>query len=215
MISTVIFDLGNVLLHFNNQLIVERLRPFVDDLDAVRAAPAWKELVSSFERGQVDSIAFIEESVRMMHTDSIDHDRFMSIWNDIFWINEPLAALLPELSGKVRLVLLSNTNPLHIDFLQKRFPVLFDSVSLKIFSHEARMAKPDVGIYREVLKRANVAPEDCLFFDDIEQHVRMAASIGINAYQYVSVQGVRDILAAYEILEAALPSIPQRPETVT
>jgi FMN phosphatase YigB (HAD superfamily) len=201
MITTILFDLGNVLLHFNHRLIEERLRPFAAKEDPERGARRCKELAADFERGQIDSDGFINTCISMMQAAGpIDRQVFMDMWNDIFWINEPLAALLPELGRRVRLVLLSNTNPLHIAFVRARFPGLLEIFPLHVLSYETRLMKPDTRIYEEALQRAEARPAECLFFDDIRTHVTAAASIGIHAYQYVSVEGVRDILAVFEVL---------------
>jgi FMN phosphatase YigB (HAD superfamily) len=209
MITTIMFDLGNVLLHFNHRLIEERLRPFASHENADSGVNRIKELAAAFERGHIDSDAFINESLTVMQAvESMDRDTFMSMWNEIFWINEPLAAMLPALASRARLVLLSNTNPLHIEFVRKTFPQMFAPFSVEMFSYELHAMKPETRMYEMALSSAGAEPEECLFFDDIHQHVASAASLGIHAYQYVSVQGVRDILSVYELLPDPAPIQP-------
>lgn len=208
MITTVLFDLGNVLLHFNHRLIGDRLRAFAAGRDSHAATERCKELAESFERGQIGSDAFINECLTVMHSfGAIDRDTFTAMWNDIFWINEPLAELLPGIARRARLVLLSNTNPLHITFVRSRFPRLFEPFAIEILSCETGAMKPETHIFELALARANVQPEECLYFDDIRLHVESAARLGINAYQYVSVQGVREILAVYDLLPTSSPTI--------
>ena len=205
MITTVMFDLGNVLLHFNHRLIGERLRAFAAGQDSRAATERCKELAESFERGRIGSDAFINECLTMMHAfGAMDRDAFTTMWNDIFWINEPLADMLPGIARRARLVLLSNTNPLHIAFVRSRFPALFAPFAIEILSYETGAMKPEAHIYNEALARAKALPEECLYFDDIRLNVESAASLGINAYQYVSVRGVREILSVFDLLPDAV-----------
>jgi glucose-1-phosphatase len=204
MITAILFDLGNVLLNFNHELIAERFRPFSAAGQEERGSVRIRELAAGLERGDIDADAFIDECLAMMQAAGpMDRSAFLSMWNDIFWINEPLAALLPGLARRARLGLLSNTNPIHMDFLRARFPSLFAPFSVELLSYELRAVKPETRVYEEALRRVDAPADECLFFDDIRDHVVSAASLGIHAYQYVSVQGVRDILAAYDLLPDA------------
>jgi glucose-1-phosphatase len=194
MIRAVLLDLGNVLLHFDHHLLREQiaaLRPGGDDRETA-------DLVQRFERGLLDGDTFIDTMLdRAAPGARPDREAFITQWCDIFWKNEELTALLPELAKAARLVMVSNTNALHVDFAQRRFPEVFAPFHARIYSHEQHARKPEPAMFRAAAEAAGVPPEQCLFFDDISEYVEAAACIGMHAYQYVSVSGVRDILAAY------------------
>jgi putative hydrolase of the HAD superfamily len=52
------------------------------------------------------------------------------------------------------------------------------------FSNEIGLKKPDAEIFHFVLGREKQRPENCLFVDDREENIRVAAELGINALLY-------------------------------
>lgn len=51
-----------------------------------------------------------------------------------------------------------------------------------IISAEVRHSKPDIKIYRILLDKYNLLPEECFYIDDIEINVRAAMSAGIKGF---------------------------------
>ena len=83
--------------------------------------------------------------------------------------------------------LLSNTNALHIEYVQKymgrerfkRFHKLFDGFYL---SHEIGMRKPEQVIFEFVLDRNQLKAEETLFIDDTLEHIKSASQMGIRTW---------------------------------
>jgi putative hydrolase of the HAD superfamily len=111
--------------------------------------------------------------------------------------NEPMIALLAELRDRgYRLGLLTNNvrewEPrwramLPVDEL---FEVVVDSAFVGI-------RKPDRAIYRMTCERLGVAPEQCLFVDDVEPNCVAAEDIGMSAVWFrATPQAIEDIRAA-------------------
>jgi putative hydrolase of the HAD superfamily len=199
MIRAVVSDLGNVLLHFDHRIIVARL---MHDFPNVR----WDEeqeklfwaLVSSFELGAVDESGFLAEAgVLLGEGSALDAAHFRRLWSDIFWLNDAYLSMLQALRTEVSLVLLSNTNPMHIAWAQERFPEVFDVFSHAVYSYEMGTAKPDPRMFEEALRRAEVAPAEALYFDDIAAYADAATAVGMKGHQYVSVPGARDVLTMH------------------
>ena len=93
--------------------------------------------------------------------------------------------LLKNLSKQYRLFLLSNTNSIHIDrinkFLYKDYNLkslepLFDKVYL---SHQIGMRKPNSETFEWVLKDAEILAQETLFIEDSIQHIESASKVGI------------------------------------
>lgn len=199
MIRAIIFDLGNVLLHFDHRLIARRL-------EQGARRPEGKEhgdfirLTEEFETGAVSPEEFHAAVVRAWElSGAVDLPTFSRLWSDIFWKNEELVPLLPDLARRHRLVLLSNTNVLHIEYARARFPEVFVPFHSCVLSHEAGMRKPDPRIFAEALARTGAAPDETLYFDDIKSYVDAASRLGIRAHQFVSTSGLTDTLRAYDI----------------
>jgi putative hydrolase of the HAD superfamily len=62
------------------------------------------------------------------------------------------------------------------DYPRDLFPVLFDAV---VISAEVGMRKPEERIFRHTAARIGLAPEECVFIDDIEANVAAAEAIGM------------------------------------
>lgn len=87
--------------------------------------------------------------------------------------------------GKYRLLLLSNTNDLHIDYVKKQVPFFdefqkcFDAFYL---SQELAMRKPDPEIFEFILKTHQLKPQEVLFIDDTQENTEAAESLGIHVW---------------------------------
>ena len=93
--------------------------------------------------------------------------------------------LIQDLSKQYRLFLLSNTNAIHInrinkllyeDYNLKSLDPLFDKVYL---SHQIGMRKPNSETFEWVLKDAGILAQETLFIEDSIQHIESANIVGI------------------------------------
>ena len=93
---------------------------------------------------------------------------------------------LAELKRDFRLVLLSNTNPIH---WRKAVDDYFTQGGLNVnyyfektyLSYEMRMLKPDEEIYRKVLDSSGMDAGDTLFIDDSKTNCAAAERLGITS----------------------------------
>ena len=201
MIRALISDLGNVLLHFDHRIIAQRLAEHFPHAtwNDEKEQHFWT-LVKDFERGVAETDVFLREAGRLLGASGdLDEAHFHLLWGDIFWLNEEYLALIRDVKPSLRLVMLSNTNPMHIEFARERFPEVFELFDSEVFSYEIGTVKPDPGIFLEALHRAGTPAEQALYFDDIAAYVDAASAIGLHAYQYVSLQAVRDVLNMYNV----------------
>jgi FMN phosphatase YigB (HAD superfamily) len=194
-IAAVIVDLGNVLAFHDNALLYRRLAERAGTTpEAVARALAAPALWRPLNCGPLD-----EAGVRQAVCDALgldlDGEAFTALWCCHFTINDAVLPLIEGLVGRVRLVLLSNTNAVHTAYLRPRLPVLerFDHL---LFSHEVGLAKPDPAFFREALTRAGVGPEQAAFFDDVPDFVAAARALGIHGRVFRDVATFRDDLRA-------------------
>jgi putative hydrolase of the HAD superfamily len=88
-------------------------------------------------------------------------------------------------SGSYQLILLSNTNELHIQFIKEHFSFYeeFKSCFHQFYlSHEIHMRKPDRSIFDFVLRENSLNAEECLFIDDTKENTDVAAAMGIKTW---------------------------------
>ena len=184
--SVIVFDLGNVLIPFDYNILINKL-------DAVKKGSgkhffntyfANYEFHRDFERGKINEEKFIERMLEILDH-SIDEETFRNYFSSIFKQNKEVAALLPALKKKYKLILLSNTNSIHEKYGWEQYEFLkyFDDL---ILSHKIGAVKPEEKIYRAVEKSSGSPAEEHIFIDDIEEYVNAAKSFGWDGIQFKS-----------------------------
>ncbi len=191
LIEVILFDLGNVILPFNHYQIAEKLSRFSHKEEFQDPQKVFTYLfsfdngaVNGYEIGRVSSLEFFQSLKESLHL-TISFEDFIPIWNDIFWENFEVSEIIRSLKGKKRLGLLSNTNPLHFDYILSKFPVLrvFDRW---ILSHDVGFKKPAIEIFQKAIEWASVEPKRILFIDDMKKHVEVAVSLGMQGIHFNS-----------------------------
>jgi putative hydrolase of the HAD superfamily len=195
MIKAVVFDFGNVICQFDNDLFLRSMLPhtgkgFRELKEAIYAS----DLPRRYETGLVSSENFYREATRLGNL-SIPMEVFFRAFNDIFTPIPSTYALIRELKKRYRVGLLSNTNEWHYEHYFKSVEVfpLFDSVTL---SFDVKEMKPGAGIYRDALGKLGVQPEECVYIDDIEVYAEGARRLGMKGIRYVSHDSLVESLRA-------------------
>ena len=186
MIKTVIFDLGKVIIPFDFMRGYQGLEGICGlPVAEIRRRIASTDLVQRFETGLVEPKDFVAQLSGLLDL-HITYDQFCQVWSSIF-LPDPLIpeSLLEGLSRRYRLLLLSNTNAIHFEMLDRTYPLLRHFHD-KILSHRVRAMKPSPAIYREAIARAGCLPEEIFFTDDIAEYVAGAKREGIDAVQFES-----------------------------
>ncbi len=181
-VRTLIFDLGNVLIGVDIQAARAR---FAGSHGKIRDGSLIHDpaLLERFQKGWIDPVSFFREAFPFSRF-HLSYEACEELWNGIFFPIQPMLDLLPALSRHYVLVMLSNTNVVHTEYVRKTYPI-FDFFRVLIFSHEVGLLKPDPSIYRLALEKSGSAPEETLFIDDTEENVAGAAALGIRSFQFI------------------------------
>lgn len=203
-IEVILFDLGNVILPFNHYQIAEKLSRFTKNADFQNPEMIFSYLfnfengaINGYEVGKSSSREFFQLLKNHLRL-TLSYEAFKPIWNDIFWENVEVSEIIRSLKGKKRLGLLSNTNPLHFDYILSKFPVVevFDKWLL---SHEVGFKKPALEIFQSAIEWASVEPEKILFIDDMKTHIEVAISLGMRCIHFTSCQDLKDNLINFRL----------------
>jgi epoxide hydrolase-like predicted phosphatase len=196
VIKTILFDLGGVIVPFDFKLAYARLAPLcgcepADIPIRIRST----DLVTRFETGRMSPEEFVEELSIVLGL-KITFEEFRDLWTCIFLPHTLVAdALLENLASRYRLMLLSNTNPIHFDMVQANYPLLRHFHD-RVLSYEAGAVKPSSKIFQAAIQRAQCKPEECFFTDDILINIEAARKHGLDAVQFQSsAQLVEDLRA--------------------
>lgn len=182
MIKTIIFDFGDVFLDLDKQATRKELeRLNISDLpDEILE----KNLF--YEKGLITSEDLV--SAYCNSYPQISKEEFRDSWNAILLrFPEHRLNFLKNLSkeGKFKLILLSNTNDYHIQWVKQHisffeeFKACFDAFYL---SQEINLRKPDPSIYQFVLDTHKLVPEETLFIDDTPENTLAAEKLNIHTW---------------------------------
>ncbi|MBW7866784.1 MAG: HAD family phosphatase [Brumimicrobium sp.] len=188
-IKNIILDFGGVLLNIDYNKTIEAFKQLgIPHFEKMYAQLHQTDLFNQFEKGEISKEQFIEELKSFLPTNITD-DAIVHAWNAML-LNFPKERLdlLLHLKQNYNLVLLSNTNFIHIEQFNLNLYSEHGISSLKpffqtiYFSCEMGMKKPDIEIFLEVCLKEDFLPSETLFIDDSPQHIEGALRAGINAY---------------------------------
>ena len=185
MIKNIVFDFGDVFINLDKEATFKRLK----ELGVKEFTIELLELAKQYEMGMITTQEFV--NTFKSYFPSISETDFKNAWNSML-LDFPLYRLsfLKSLanSKKYRIFLLSNTNDLHISWIQKtwgrklfsEFKNCFEKFYL---SHEIHLRKPNKNIYEFVIESNKLTPEETFFVDDTEENTVVANKLGIKTWQ--------------------------------
>jgi putative hydrolase of the HAD superfamily len=203
-VKNLIFDLGDVIL----DLSVDHTLQSFSDLSGIpkqkvqeifHTAPGFNE----YERGAMSDAGF-RDYIRGVYQVKATDPEIDTCWNAMLR-GIPVAKLnlLLELKKKYAVYLLSNTNEIHLSYINAvMLPGVADENSLDLYFHKAyyshRMLKrkPDAEIFEQVLEENGLAAEQTLFLDDNVLNVEGARSVGIKTVHVTSPDLILDYFHA-------------------
>jgi len=181
MINAFIFDLGNVLYLFDLSSGMQFLKDNGASLSLLSILRL-KRLMDRYELGKLTSREFYEEVKRETGLDS-NFEAFRLAFSDIFRENPDSIPVARRLLRQYPVYILSNSNEMHIAFLNDRHSLLRE-VKGHVYSHEEGVAKPDTRIFQIALDRFHLNPESTLYIDDLKENTDAAASLGFATLHY-------------------------------
>ena len=102
-------------------------------------------------------------------------------------------ARLAVLKRKYPLILVSNTNEAHAEFIRAKYRI-FDYFDHHVLSYRVGSLKPDMKIFEHAILASGCPPETLFFTDDREENVRAAQQLGIHSHRFVSESKLIDAL---------------------
>jgi glucose-1-phosphatase len=187
--EAIILDMGGVLYDIDAQRSVEAYKKLgMENFDSFFSFKHQTEFFHGVDTGKVDRARFVAY-LRPHIPSPCEDEAILDAWRALL-IGMPHenAELLIRLREKYRLFLLSNTNELHMEIINRvvheQFgrPTLGDFFDKAYFSYQLGMRKPGVKIYQHVLKENQLDPQRTLFIDDNEDNIRGAQQAGIHVH---------------------------------
>lgn len=184
----VAFDMGNVLIDYRPERLVEGLAA------ASRLDPAafperelFADLKPRFERGEMTPRAFhVALAARLVARGgrAPDFAEFARAWCGSISPRPGVASLVERVRrAGAPFALWSNTDPLHFAWISPEMPYLARARAIHL-SFLAGATKPDPAFYEGALRGLGAAarPGDVIFVDDSPRNVDAARARGIDAF---------------------------------
>jgi 2-haloacid dehalogenase len=200
-VTSVIFDVGNVLYDWDPRARYERLFDDEQALDAFLRDVATREWHFQHDAGR----PFAETSAELIALHPHHEDKILA-WGPRFseQIPGPIAdmpAIVEELDANgVPLFAITNFSGEFFAPFRAREAALFDRFRDIVVSGDEKLIKPDAAIYHLALRRFGVAADETIFVDDNEANIAGARAVGIRAHHFRDAATLRAELSELGLL---------------
>lgn len=181
MIKNIVFDMGNVLLDFNPQVPLDMFCQTEEEKEVIRrelfGGPEWVQgdmgTIADADRYDLVKERVPEEMYPALKRCAYEWDVCM----------KPLSGAR-EFCEYVKekgygVYVLSNASDKFYEYFPNFKP--FDFFDGIVVSADIHMLKPDIAIYKYLLEKYDLTPEECLFLDDRADNVEGAKQAGMQA----------------------------------
>lgn len=190
--KNIIFDLGNVLVKLNPEGCIGAFKAIgMGELVDSNPQSEGMKLMSKLGVGMITTEEFCEAARKLTGADVTNEEIINAANKMLVEIpDEKKARLLQLKKAGYRLFLLSNTIDVHWDYcVEHLFPYqkygVEDYFEQCFLSQRMQLAKPNARIYEEVIRQANIHPDETLFIDDLKENCEAAEKLGIHTFQNV------------------------------
>lgn len=194
MITTVIFDIGNVLVDFDWEGFIHRMFPsreeLITELDAaVWGGGRWDRLDAGDDPEEVFTSIISHAPEREAELRKV----FANVGDTLKKRPATHTWLKDVKSRGYRVLYLSN----YSRYVMGKNPGVLDFLPLMdggIFSCDVKLIKPDRRIYEALAEKYSLNPSECVFIDDIERNVEAGRNFGFHVIQYVTFRQAQEDL---------------------
>ena len=201
MISTIIFDLGAVLIDWNPRYLYETLFDDEEEMESFLA-----NICTSDWNEEQDAGRPLQEGTDILVNQFPEHEAniraFYSRWEEM--LGDALAGtveIFSELkaSNGYKIYALTNWSAETFPIAVQRFDFLnwFDGV---VVSGTEKMRKPAPAFYQLLLDRYQAKANETLFIDDNYRNILAAEKLGIQSIHFTGAEDLREKLVELQIL---------------
>ena len=187
--ENIIFDLGGVIINLDMDHTFDKFSQlFGHDVRSqiIEDYPKYK-FFQQYEVGAIGDDEF-RNSLRKLAKSEVDDAQLDDAWNSMLGdLPGERIDWIEELVKEYNVVILSNTNSIHIN----RFNHIFgqsskynlpeDLFHKTYYSHEINDRKPNKSCFQYVLDDFGMIPGETIFYDDNLDNINTASDLGINA----------------------------------
>jgi epoxide hydrolase-like predicted phosphatase len=195
MIKAIIFDFGGVLSKKGSFKPLCKKYAKKHNVSYNGFYDVLRDIWFKTRTNKVDSKLFWKECADYLNIDPVKLKKDM-MKSDGY--NKKTIRLIKKLKKEYKVGLLSN----HIEdwleeIIQKRkLDKLFDVI---VTSYGSKLAKPDIKIFKEIVKKLKVKPQECIFIDDIKTNIPPAKKLGMKTILFKNLNQTKKELNKFGI----------------
>lgn len=200
-IKNVIFDIGNVLVRWDPQLIVERAfgKDRADET-LVKSIFPGRDIWIPLNKGEITA-----QEAMLLYQERLGFtaEETRQLWFHILDSQDPIPGaidLLNQLKIKdIQIFALSDNVHEIVSHLKEEhdFWHFFEGA---VISAEVGLLKPDPEIYQHLLSTHQIEAENTLFMDDVQANVDGAKSLGINAFVFSTAEKAKSDMRQFDLI---------------
>jgi putative hydrolase of the HAD superfamily len=177
---SILFDIGNVLVRYDHQRTIVALSDLYHT-DPVQLFTLYSQIGRQFGVGEITPIQVVD-MLNSRYNATCSLEEFAEAFcAGLMRDDAALAyAVALQVEGEVAVGAISNTNALHVAWLDAHAPEL-NEFELVIMSNEVGMLKPDPEIYELAMEILDASPAQILYIDDLAENVEAARQLGMSA----------------------------------
>ena len=191
-VTTVIFDIGGVLVDWDPRFLYEKLIA-----DPVALELFLRDVVTADWHFQHDAGRPLADTAAELTARFPEHADLIAAWGPRF--NESNRALIPGMDALlaqldvagVPLYAITNFSGELFPLFRAKYPALFDRFRAILVSGDEKMVKPDAAIYRLALDRFGVVAGEAVFVDDRADNVAGAEAVGMRGLVFTDADALR------------------------
>ncbi len=189
-INAVLLDLGGVVvdvdIHWGKAAWRARTGRSAEDFERVFFLSGVKDAMDIGRMSAEEGLQRVSE----LTNGEVTPAAARACFNAILRARPPVTALAKQLAAHARVGVLSNTDPVHAQWIQQNCDIA-DVVQRWVFSFDVREMKPDPPIYQAALDAMDAPAEATLLIDDRADNLAAAAALGIRGIRYQRFEDVR------------------------
>jgi len=198
--TTIIFDLGGVIEKIDPTKVAQSFaKSGMSNAADLFSLLKQSSICSAFELGHISEKDFIQHLQTMCYPKTSDFFIEKAWCANQLGVSKNTMQTLDQLKNNgFKLFILSNTNPIHANKIEKsfyqtyqrNFKSLFDAVYYSFILHRR---KPDSKTYQYVLNDAQLSAENCIYIDDLEKNLEPAKKLGVHCIHHQTNEEINTI----------------------
>jgi putative hydrolase of the HAD superfamily len=185
MIKTIIFDLGGVYFTDGTKNAIIRISNNYH-LPEEKVKEVLKgELGAQYRTGAITEQQFWQKAKKIWNINA-SNNNLRQIWLEGYEPIKGTVAIVDRLrEAGYELTFLSDNVQERVDYLQGKYHFL-EKFRAGVFSHIAKIKKPDVKIYMLALENSTSTANECVYIDDKPKFIEPAVKLGMKGIVFLN-----------------------------